>query len=61
MKIVALSIVLLFLISGFSAMAQGYRPGKSIFAGGISRNISNTNITQFTQNSSQNNSAGYVK
>jgi len=56
MKIVAVSIVLLFLVSGFSVMAYGYGPEKSSSPSGISGNISNSNIIPFTQNSSQNNS-----
>jgi len=60
-KIVVVLIVLLFLISGFSVMVHGYGPVMSASPSGISGNISNTNITPFTQNSSQNNSAGYVK
>jgi len=61
MKILAVSIVLLFLVSGFSVMAYGYGPVMSASPSSISGNISNTNITPFTQNSSQNNSGGYVK
>jgi 40-residue YVTN family beta-propeller repeat len=61
MKIVAVSILLLFLISEFLVMAYGSGSEKSISPSSTSGNISNTNITPFTQNSSQNNSAGYVK
>jgi len=61
MKIIAVSIVLLFLVSGFSVMAYGSGSEKSISSGDKSGNISHINITPFTQNSSQNNSGGYVK
>jgi flagellar basal body-associated protein FliL len=61
MKILAVSILLLFLISGFSVMAYGSGSEKSISPRSTSGNISNTNITPFTQNSNQNNSGGYVK
>jgi YVTN family beta-propeller protein len=60
-KMVAVSIVLLFLISGLSVMVYGTGPEKSTSSSGISGNISNTNIIPYTQNSSQNNSGGYVK
>ena len=64
MKIVAVSIVLLFLVSGFSFMIYGHGSEKSSSLNSTSGNI-NINITPFitpfTQNSSQNNSAGYVK
>ena len=49
MKILAVSIVLLFLVSGFSIMVYGSGPEKSISSGDKSGNISNTNITLFTQ------------
>jgi len=64
MKIVAVSIVLLFLVSGFSFMIYGHGSEKSSSLNSTSGNI-NINITPFitpfTQNSSQNNSGGYVK
>jgi len=61
MVMVAVSIVILFLVSGFSAMAYGSGPGKSVSASGTSGNVYKTNITSFTQDSDQNNPGGYVK
>jgi len=61
MKIMAISIVLLFLISGFSAMAHGSVPKSSISSSGMSGNIYRGSITPSVQNSTQNNSGGYVK
>ena len=61
MKIVAVSILLLFLVSGFSVMVYGSGLEKTVSSGDKSGNIYNANITPFTQNSSQNNSGGYVK
>ena len=42
---VAVSIVLLFLVSGFPVMAYGSGPGKSVSASGTSGNVYKTNIT----------------
>jgi YVTN family beta-propeller protein len=61
MRMVAISIVLLFLISGFSAMAHGSVPKSSISSSGMSGNIYRGSITPSVQNSTQNNSGGYVK
>ena len=61
MRMVAISIVLLFLISGFSAMAHGSVPKSSISSNGMSGNIYRGSITPSVQNSTQNNSGGYVK
>src|SRR5579884_2701294 len=61
MNIIAVSIVILFLISGFPVMVYGSGSEESISPSSMSGNISNTNITPLTQDSSQNNSAGFVK
>jgi len=61
MNIIAVSIVILFLISGFPVMVYGSGSEESVSPSSMSGNISNTNITPFTQDSSQNNSAGFVK
>ena len=61
MNIIAVSIVILFLISGFPVMVYGSGSEKSISPSSMSGNISTTNITPFTQDSSQNNSVGFVK
>jgi len=58
---VAVSILILFLVSGFPVMAYGSGPGKSVSTSDTSGNVYKTNITSFTQNSDQNNSGGYVK
>ena len=62
-KIIAVSIILLFSASVFSIMDHEYGSGKSAFPSSISGNISisNTDIAPAVQNSSQNNSAGFVK
>jgi YVTN family beta-propeller protein len=61
MSIIAVSIVILFLISGFPVMVYGSGSEESASPSSTSGNTSNTNITPFTQDSSQNNSAGFVK
>ena len=61
MNIIAVSIVILFLISGFPVMVYGSGSEESVSPSSMSGNISNTNITPFTHDSSQNNSAGFVK
>jgi 40-residue YVTN family beta-propeller repeat len=60
-KIIAVSILLLFSASVFSIMDHEYGSGKSASPSSISGNISNTDIAPAAQNSSQNNSAGFVK
>jgi len=60
-KIIAVSILLLFSASVFSIMDHEYGSGKSASPSSISGNISNTDIAPAAQNISQNNSAGFVK
>ena len=59
-KMMAVSIVFLFLASGFTVMAYGSVPGKSFSTSGTSGNVYEMNITSFSQDSGQNN-PGYVK
>ena len=61
MKIVAVSIVLLFLVSGFSVMAYGSGSEKSISSGDKSGNIPNTNVAMFARESNHNNLGRYMK
>jgi len=60
-KIIAVSILLLFSAFVLSIIDHEYGSGKSASPSSISGNISNTDIDSAAQNSSHNNSAGFVK